>query len=386
MRAKGIDISHHNGKFIDPGNIDFIFTRTSNGTKEDREYKNNLPEVKKVDRRGVYHYYRTNHAEHPMEEQADLILRLITGVGMRMIATDYEISDYDDNVLDRTTAIELYGFLLYLIQERPDIRQLLYTGIYTWRDVLLPLQGVDTKYGVIDWGIVSVWIPRYAHTTDEYILKIYGIQVLPDYSVWQKSKTGVGKDYGVESTYVDLNVFNGTVQELDEWLGIEDKPVGDCHKTPCATLQSVLQATEAGFIEGDKIIQQNTEDIKTVNKKITINTYEIKSLEDGCKRNYEHIDKLNERLSVMTNISEAHIGLIEINSKNIDELEAKQKEDGKDIGFLQGQYEYHEVRTGQFNRRLTKLETKTIPETNHSHFWHKWEWFKKLTGYYNQRS
>ena len=205
MRSLGIDISHHNGKFVHKGNIDFIFARTSNGVDKDREYKNNLPEIKKVEQRGTYHYYRTNHIEHPVEEQGELFLELSSGKGMSMMAVDYEFSGYDDNVISRETAIELYGFLLYLLQNRPNKWILLYTGIYTWRDVLLPLQGEDTKYGVIDWFIFGIWLPRYGWANDTHILELKGIPVLPYYDIWQKSKTGKGAAYGVESTYVDLN-------------------------------------------------------------------------------------------------------------------------------------------------------------------------------------
>ena len=112
MPAIGIDISHHQGTFTNLGNLDFIFARTSNGTRKDTKFETFLPEVKKTARRGVYHYYRTNHVQHPMEEQADLVLSMIEGHGMRMFGTDYEISNYDDNVLSKQTAIQMYGFML----------------------------------------------------------------------------------------------------------------------------------------------------------------------------------------------------------------------------------------------------------------------------------
>jgi len=204
MSAKGIDISHHQGTFKNKGNLDFIFARTSNGTREDTKFKTFLPEVKKTKRRGVYHYYRTNHIEHPMEEQADLVLSLISGHGMKMFGADYEISDYDDNVLNRETAIQLYGFMLYMVQNEPNINHMVYTGIYTWRDILLPLQGEDTEYGVIDWFIFGIWLPRYG----------------PYYHIWQASADGNerGDEFGVGSTDVDYNEFDGTPEEMDVWL------------------------------------------------------------------------------------------------------------------------------------------------------------------------
>lgn len=235
-RAIGIDISYWQETFTNKGNIDFIFARTSNGTREDKRYKSYLSEVKKTERRGVYHYYRTNHTEHPMEEQADLVLELIAGHGMKMFASDYEVSDYDDNVLNQESAIQLYGFMLYMLQEEPDIKHLLYTGIYTWRDVLLPLQGKDTEFGVIDWFIFGIWLPRYGWNDDTYILEINGIPILSTYDIWQASATGNerGDEFGVGSKSVDYNEFNGTPDEMDERFLLETavSPIGenDCEE------------------------------------------------------------------------------------------------------------------------------------------------------------
>lgn len=224
-RAIGIDISHHQSTFTNLGNIDFIIARTSNGTTPDTKYQTFLPEVKKTRRRGVYHYYRTNHVEHPMEEQAELVLDSMRDQGMMMFATDYEISDYDDNVLNRDTAIQLYGFMLYMVQNEPDIKHMLYTGIYTWRDILLPLQGEDSEFGVIDWYIFGIWLPRYGWADDTYILELGGIPILPYYNIWQVSATGNyrGAEFGVGSTHVDYNEFDGTPAEMDIWLDQEEE-------------------------------------------------------------------------------------------------------------------------------------------------------------------
>ena len=223
-RAIGIDISHHQGTFTNLGNLDFIIARTSNGTRKDTKFETFLPEVKKTNRRGAYHYYRTNHIEHPMEDQADLVLSMIAGHGMKMFGTDYEISDYDDNVLNRDTAIQLYGFMLYMMQNEPNMMHMMYTGIYTWRDILLPLQGEDTEFGVIDWYIFGIWLPRYGWADDTHILNLSGIPVLPYYHIWQASADGNerGEEFGVGSTHVDYNEFDGTPAEMDVFLDINE--------------------------------------------------------------------------------------------------------------------------------------------------------------------
>ncbi len=219
-RAIGIDISHHQGTFTNKGNIDFIIARTSNGTRQDTKYLTFLPEIKKTERRGTYHYYRTNHIEHPMYEQAELFLDLSDGHGMKMIAIDYERSDYDDNQINQATALHLYGFCMYIMQNSPNKRTMLYTSIYTWRDVLLPMQGRDTEYGIIDWYTFDIWLPRYGWADDTHILNLGGIPILPHYDIWQASADGNerGEEFGVGSTHVDYNEYPGTPEEMDLWL------------------------------------------------------------------------------------------------------------------------------------------------------------------------
>ncbi len=269
MRAEGIDVSHHNGKFTYLGNVDFGFIRTGNGTKEDREYKNNLPEFCKIGRRGSYHYYRTNHEEHPPMEQADLIFELTDGYGFKTLGVDYEVSDYDDNVINAETAIELYGFLLYLAQEAPERKLLLYCNIYAWRDVLLPLAGKETKYGVIDWSIVDVWLPRYGREDDTHILSINGIPVLNTYTIWQHSADGNGKgaEYGVESKDIDLNVFNGTAEEMDDWLDKISVPLDDI-------LETLMKLAIANADNSERIANE----VKELETKININTLGVAEL------------------------------------------------------------------------------------------------------------
>jgi len=43
-----------------------------------------------------------------------------------------------------------------------------------------------------------------------------------DWKKWQYSSTGEGSLFGCESTYVDLDVFHGTVEDLEDFLGLEE--------------------------------------------------------------------------------------------------------------------------------------------------------------------
>lgn len=262
MNAKGIDLSHHNGTFTNLGNQDFIIARACNGIKEDTKYRLYVPEIKKTAIRGAYIYYRTNHVEHPPEEQAALFLELSSGKGMKILGVDYEVSDYDDNELTGETAVQLYGFMLFLASQRPSKKILLYTSIYTWRDVLLPLQGFISIFGEIDWYQFGIWLPRYGWPDDSQILKLDNEPVLPYYDVWQKNNTGKGGDFGVSSSCIDLNDYNGTVEEMLSWLyPKEDDPVKKVWTSKTiifAVIFGIVSIAKifgyADFVPGDELV------------------------------------------------------------------------------------------------------------------------------------
>ncbi len=51
--------------------------------------------------------------------------------------------------------------------------------------------------------------------------------VIPGWTFWQFSDRGDGKAYGMESKQVDVNFFNGTLDELKKYAGVVDGPVVD---------------------------------------------------------------------------------------------------------------------------------------------------------------
>ena len=319
MRAIGKDVSHHNGTVRFSGE-DFAIIRTQNGTTEDTEYKNNLAEIQKYERRGVYMYYRTNHQEHPFADQADMFLSLSSGKGMKMRGIDYEISDYDDNVINRETAIEFYGFCLYVLQQRPNTRVMIYTSIYTWRDVLLPLQGEETEYGVVDWMQFGIWLPRYgwADPGDPRILEIAGVQVLPRYDILQYTKTGDGSEHGVDSTYVDLNVFNGTPEDMDKWLGITEEPVDCCEELT----KEVGEITNYIGELGQSLVRQQL--------RIAMNEKQLDLLQQGQLELTEDVIAVEEKVSRLPELEGAILELdvkLEKLKGRISRLEVKTTED-----------------------------------------------------------
>ena len=215
MRARGIDISHWNGTFVYRGNIDFIIVKVSEGTAYQAYAELNWDEISKVPVRGAYHYFRTN--VDPIA-QADTFLDAISGQEWHFIAVDYEATG---NTLDKQGAINLLSMMRQL-RNVQNLPVLLYTSPYIYRDnVTLWDKAFDT---------FGLWLARWRNIKYVEIgdptVGLSGDDLDRDWDIWQHSNMGTGEVYGVSSAIVDLNVYNGTVDDLHNYFfgGLPEMP------------------------------------------------------------------------------------------------------------------------------------------------------------------
>ena len=129
MRATGSDISKWQTSFTPQGNIDFVIQKVSEGLAKDALYDELLPSVKTIERRGGYHYFRT---EVDPIAQAEFFYNAQAGQGFKWLAVDYEKTN---NVLDAEGAENLRICIEHLdsLVAKPVV---LYTSPYIWRDNL----------------------------------------------------------------------------------------------------------------------------------------------------------------------------------------------------------------------------------------------------------
>ena len=238
--AEGQFISVYQISFKNLGNRDYIFQRTSDGLVTDDLFFKMLPEVKTVERRGAVHNFRPNR---DWGEQADLFLQLSSGKGFKVLCGDFE-----SGVLDKQAAIDFWCFLRMLESRRPNKKVIFYTTIYKLRDNLMEYQGTPTIYGDIDWEHFDLWLAQYpvienadgttrlvdgfdVQTSKPY-LSIDGVVVRKKpQKFWQYWADGnqQGAKYGCGSRDTNLDIFNGTVNELGEYFDNEDlPPAGEC--------------------------------------------------------------------------------------------------------------------------------------------------------------
>ena len=225
MRAKGIDISKWQGTFTYKNNVDFMFVKCSEGTAKDPQYDNFLPEVKKVELRGAYHYYRT---EVDPVAQAKFFFNAQAGQGFTALAVDYE-KKYNNLTPQAANDLELFWNKL---RELTNKQILLYTSPYIYRDNLVAHNSF--------WTTVPIWMAHFNGKDPETgNPETWGT----GWRIWQYSADGNGKgsEYGVASPDIDLDVFNGGVDALRAWLGFEMQPPPPPAGNPCDNCEDMLR-------------------------------------------------------------------------------------------------------------------------------------------------
>ncbi len=209
-RARGIDISHWQITFNPRGNIDFVIAKASE-LEADPCFQDFYPSMLSVPIRGAYHYFRTGY--DPIK-QAETFLAQVEGKDLHFLAVDYESRN---NVLDEAGANNLLLCLLWLVEKQP-LPVLIYTGPYIYRDNLAVWNEAFDSF--------PLWLARWKYS-DEAVAdptkSLAGDDLERSWSIWQYTSTGDGELFGVRSVCVDLDVYNGTVEEMKSRFIMEDE-------------------------------------------------------------------------------------------------------------------------------------------------------------------
>ena len=219
MNVIGIDVSKYDlgwkaANAVKP--ISFIIQRASYGIITDEQFAALLPEVQKIPIRGAYHYYSSNTNWKP---QADRFLSVVKDNGFHFFALDYEQSY---NTLDARTIAEVAEFVKY-IKAQTGKPCLFYTNPDTFNVYIKP-------FGFTAWlNDQDFWVAQYPKSAGQTLLATY--PVLPtgvnNWRIWQygadaanTAGKSAGKDYGGITPSMDLNYYNGTIEQMRKWLDI----------------------------------------------------------------------------------------------------------------------------------------------------------------------
>lgn len=223
--ATGIDLSKWNTSY-DPYKkpVDFTIHKATEGWAKDPKFDSLVKDASPVRIKGAYHYYRSGVS---WKVQADNFLAtvrpyIVSGI-IQFLAVDYEKIN---NALSKQTDDELYKMMDYLAMNS-GVPVLLYTQF----DMVakeMPARG-------------STWMKKFhlwvARWYEKNYYEKYATGPGIEYTLWQfggdfRHPSGwvvpgykQGAEYGVENDNIDLNVFNGTVEQMRAWLGIEPEPL-----------------------------------------------------------------------------------------------------------------------------------------------------------------
>ena len=234
MRAHGIAISKYQGRFTMPDAppypVDFVIQRMSYGLRMDESYTQLSQDIKDVPIRGAYHYFSSGAT---WQDQVDLFLSLADGYDF--LACDVESAF---NNVNATFALGAVSFMNE-VKRRTGKRVLLYTNPSVYKQ----LQALVDPLLLLQfplWIAQYWWVANPAKNPGMYGM----IRDSSDWNFYQYSADGNNKGalYGVLSRDVDLNVYNGTLDELREWLGEPEPPADN-------TLEQGKQAAYTEMID-----------------------------------------------------------------------------------------------------------------------------------------
>lgn len=220
MRAQLIDLSKWNAAWDPTGaekKIDGVIMRASYGLVPDRLFETFYPISLSIPVRGVYHYFSSGSS---WQDQAGFFLNQIEGKDIHFMVLDFERS-YNHMSAEFTLDA---GNWMADVGRRSQKRVLLYTNASTYDEWLTPY---------CDWmERWQLWIAQYPYRHwNRYLESIQTESTIKpglpkgrhDWSIWQYSADGNqrGGLFGVKSRDVDINVYNGTPEELQNWAGID---------------------------------------------------------------------------------------------------------------------------------------------------------------------
>jgi len=228
----GVDISHWEDNPLTPQEINFevmkaaganfVIFKATQAKYTDRVFQISWADAKGVLPRGAYCYLDWTI---PAIEQAIYFVNAIKDdPGELPPIVDFECRK---NVPGGTTG-ELWNFITY-VEEHIGRTPMIYTAPYYW---------FEFGNKNIGWKRFPLWIANYQ------VVKPFVPAPWTEWSFWQYTSTGDGHKYGCEAAGIDLNWFNGGIEELNKLCGITSPT------TPPTMQQKVEALYEQGKLHG----------------------------------------------------------------------------------------------------------------------------------------
>jgi lysozyme len=205
MTLTGIDISKWNGEWnaekAKSAGAAFVIIKASQAAYIDPKFLANWKIAKDAElMQGAYHYMDYTR---PVRESAIFYATILENYpGDLPPVVDYEQSRNDNNI---SAARAYLREFLEILRSRGH-KPIIYTSSGFWSKY-----GDDNSY----WTEFPLWLAYYTTASKPVIPHPW-----TRWTFWQYASTGKGSTYGTQSYNVDLNRFNGNLEDLEKLAGI----------------------------------------------------------------------------------------------------------------------------------------------------------------------
>ena len=206
FEVKGVDVSEYQGEVdwekIKEQNIDFAFIKATEGSKgKDSFFDKNYEKLKNMDMLlGLYHFFSF---ESSGEEQADNYIKVVGkiendgNIMLPIIDIEY-YSYYKKAKPDKEWVIEELQKMLEKLEKTYRVKPIIYTTMEFYQEYI---EGKFLEY--------DIWIRN--------ILTKPSLENR-EWKFWQYTGRGRLEGYNGEEKFIDLNVFNGSKQDFENYI------------------------------------------------------------------------------------------------------------------------------------------------------------------------
>ncbi len=202
--VKGVDVSAYQGEIdwqvLAQQDIQFAFIKATEGSSfVDEKFKYNYEQAQKTDLRiGAYHFFSYDSSGKTQAE--NFIANVPKTENMLPPVIDVEFyGDKEQNPPDADITRQELDTMVQIIAEHYELEPIIYATQKAYR----------------------LYIKDHYHNNDIWIRNVYIPPILFDdtgWVFWQYTDTAELEGYKGEEQYIDINVFNGTNEQFDEYV------------------------------------------------------------------------------------------------------------------------------------------------------------------------
>lgn len=239
MALLGCDISTWQDAASTPAVVDFnkmkaaganyVFIKATQGNFFDQDVKTHWTNSAGILPRGLYHFYDWGYS---LQANTDALVNAMNLYPCELPPVmDYESTS---GVPAQATAASMCLQFLQAIESRTGKLPMVYTAPYYW----YAHGSTNTAF-----ARYPLWIANYE------VLKPTVPAPWTNWKFWQYTSKGDGAAFGVESASIDLDYFNGTLDEFNLWAGITPPPPPP---PPVPTLEDRVLRLETNALETER--------------------------------------------------------------------------------------------------------------------------------------